>query len=253
MEFLALAVAFREIEASSRRARVEARLAALFRDAPDDATILPYLLQGQLGPPYAAPDLGLDERRIALAIAGAANVPIEEIWRRYDQLGDLGLVAEGLLTPSTGTPLTVRAVYDQLGRIATTVGVGSVVVKVRLLEDLFRRTGGPAARYLARICQGRLRLGVGDATVLDALSIAVSGGLGARPPIARAYGWCADLGVVAGRLLNGGLAALDEIRPTPGRPVLPALAERLPSTEEVIRRLGRVIVEPKYDGLRLQA
>src|SRR5579875_2311283 len=102
MEFAALAAAFREIEAQSSRIRVTTRLAELFRSAPGDAGILPYLLQGQLGPPYAAPDLGLDEQRIALALATAARVPIAEIERLYDQQGDLGLVAESLLGPSSG-------------------------------------------------------------------------------------------------------------------------------------------------------
>ena len=32
----------------------------------------------------------------------------------------------------------------------------------------------------------------------------------------------------------------------------PALAQRLPSAEAIIARLGRVQVEPKYDGFRLQ-
>ncbi len=253
MEFAALAAAFREIEAQSSRIRVTTRLAELFRSAPGDAGILPYLLQGQLGPPYAAPDLGLDEQRIALALATAARVPIAEIERLYDQQGDLGLVAESLLAPSSGPGPTVREVYDRLRLIAATVGIGSAVEKVRLLRDLLGRTGGDTARYLIRIVEGRLRLGVGDATVLDALSIVSAGNLSARPRIARAYGLCADLGVVADRLLSGGLSALDEIHPTPGRPVLPALAGRLPSASEVIRRLGPVIAEPKYDGLRLQA
>lgn len=252
MHFSALAEAFTQIEATSSRVQMTARLADVFHRAPEDAAILPYLLQGQLGPPYAAPDLGLDEQRIAQAIAAVARVSPHEVRRLYDRLGDLGLVAEHLL-PAARQPLPVQDVYAQLRRIATTVGVGAYVDKVSLFQDLLQRTGGQAARYLIRIAQGRLRLGVGDATLLDALSVAVVGNTSLRPRIARAYSLCSDLGLVASQLLAGGPDALDQIHPAPGRPVLPALAERLPSPAEIIRRLGRVIAEPKYDGLRLQA
>src|SRR5581483_467316 len=80
-----------------------------------------------------------------------------------------------------------------------------------------------------------------------------AGSLALRPRVERAYSFCSDLGLVAQTLSAGGPDALDAIRPTPGRPVLPALAERLPSPEAVIQKLGRILAEPKYDGLRLQA
>lgn len=252
MEFSALAEAFRQIESTSGRIQMTTWLANLFRQAPEDAGVLPYLLQGQLGPPYAAPDLGLDEQRLAQAIAAVAPTSLDEVWRLYKQLGDLGLVVEHLL-PAEGESLTVQEVYLQLRRIATTVGVGASVEKVSLFQDLLGRAGGRAGRYLVRIAQGRLRLGVGDATILDALSVAVVGDTSLRPQVTRAYSLCSDLGLVARQLLAGGPGALAEIHPSPGRPVLPALAERLPSAAEVIRRLGTVIAEPKYDGLRLQA
>lgn len=251
MRFSALAEAFRQIAATTSRRLLTALLAELFRSDREDADILPYLLQGQLGPPYAAPDLGLDEQRIALAIAAAANVSIDEVASLDRQWGDLGLVAEHLLAPAE-QPATVREVYDQLHRIALTVGVGAYTEKVALFQGLLRRTGGHGALALVRIALGRLRLGVGDATLLDALSMAIAGHTELRQRLGRAYALCSDLGLVAGRLLANGPAALDEIHPTPGRPILPALAERLPSPEEIVRRLGRVFAEPKYDGLRLQ-
>jgi DNA ligase 1 len=71
--------------------------------------------------------------------------------------------------------------------------------------------------------------------------------------IARAYSLSADLGLVATTLLSRGADALDQTHPAPGYPVLSELAERLPSPQTIIERLGRALVEPKYDGLRLQA
>jgi len=252
MQLTKLTEILQRIETTTKRHEMTALLADLFRLGPEDVHILPYLLQGRLGPPYAAPDLGMDERRIAESIAAATATSLDEAWRLFKQRGDLGLVAE-LLLPPRGQPVSVQEAYQQLRRIATTTGPGALEKKVELLRDLLRRLGGPEARYLVRIAQGRLRLGVGDATIMDALSVARVGNTSLRPRIERAYSICSDLGLVAQILFAEGPDALDRIHPAPGRPVLSALAERLPSPEEVVRKLGPVIAEPKYDGLRLQA
>ncbi len=252
MQISELAEGFARIEATAKHHRMAEILADLFRRAPEDAHILPHLLQGRLGPPYAALDLGMDERRLAEAIGQATHLSAEEVRKRYKQRGDLGLVAEDLLPPK-GQPVSVQEAFRHLEHIAETTGKGAYEEKVRLFADLLRRIGGLEARYLVRIGQGRLRLGVGDATIMDALSIACVGDTSLRPRLERAYSFCSDLGLVAETLLSAGPEAVDGIRPAPGRPVLFALAERLPSPGAILSKLGRVIAEPKYDGLRLQA
>jgi len=252
MQLAELSEGFAKIEATTKRHLIAALLAELFRRAPEDAHILPYLLEGRLGPPYAALDIGVDERRLALAVGDATGIPAAEVWELYKQRGDLGLVAQELLPPQ-GQPLSVQEAFRQLVRTAEAAGPGAYEEKVKLLADLLRRLGGREARYLVRMAQGRLRLGVGDATIMDALSLACVGTRNLRPRIERAYSFCSDLGLVADTLLAGGPEALDRITPTPGRPVLSALAERLPSPQAIVKKLGRVVAEPKYDGLRLQA
>ncbi len=252
MQLTELCEAFARIEATTSHHLQAALLGELFRRSPEDARTLPYLLQGRLGPPYAAPDLGVDERRLAEAIGHATGTPVEDVWRLYRQRGDLGLVAERLLPPE-GQPVSVQQTFRQLVRVAEVAGAGAYAEKVRLFAALLPGLGGQEARYLVRIAQGRLRLGVGDATIMDALSMACTGDRSLRPRIERAYSFCSDLGLVAETLLSRGPDALDRIRPTPGRPVLSALAERLPTAGAIVKKLGRVIAEPKYDGLRLQA
>ena len=119
------------------------------------------------------------------------------------------------------------------------------------LVRLFSRLGKIEARYLARIAQGKLRFGVGDVTLLDALSHSL-GKPKLRADLEQAYAFSSDLGLVAYVSMTEGGKGLEKIHPTPGRPVLPALAQRLPSPAAAVTRLGRVLVEPKYDGLRLQ-
>jgi DNA ligase-1 len=97
-----------------------------------------------------------------------------------------------------------------------------------------------------------MRLGVGDPTVLDALSFAKVGDRSLRKGLERAYNETSDLGLVGKTLWEGGIEAVDGLTVRVGNPVRPALAERLPSAEAIIAKLGRAAVERKYDGFRCQ-
>ncbi|MCL5411191.1 MAG: ATP-dependent DNA ligase [Patescibacteria group bacterium] len=251
MKLFELAKTFESIEATRSRRQMSTLLADLFRRAdPREVKIIPYLIQGRLGPPYSAPDMGIDERRLTEGIARVTNRSLEETWSLYKTLGDFGLVTERLL-PERNKTLSIEQTYEKLVKMAQTSGPGSTEVKNKLLVELLTQLNRLEARYLVRIVQGKLRLGVGDATILDALAESV-GNLDLRPKIERAYTFSSDLGLVTYILRTKGIEGVEKIGPTPGRPILPALAERLPSSEEAIKKLGRLIAEPKYDGLRLQ-
>jgi DNA ligase-1 len=58
--------------------------------------------------------------------------------------------------------------------------------------------------------------------------------------------------LIARTFWSGGEAAVSALKVTVGRPIRSQLAERLPNPEAVIKRLGMVAVQPKYDGIRVQ-
>ncbi|HEY8476460.1 MAG TPA: ATP-dependent DNA ligase [Chloroflexota bacterium] len=247
-----LAGSLARIEATTKRLEMMAILAELFRRASrDEIDAVVYLLEGQLGPPFAAPEIGVNERRIPLVIAEVAGVDPGQVEAAYRELGDLGLVAERFL-PKEGRPTGVRSVFDALWEIARVSGPGSATRKLQRLGQLLRQLGAFEARYVVRFVQGRLRLGIGDPTIMDGLSEAVAGDRRLRPVIERAYNLCSDLGLVAKTLLEAGPEALKRFTPIPGKPIRVALAQRANTPEEALRKLRRVIAEPKYDGLRLQ-
>jgi DNA ligase 1 len=251
MKYLELAKTFEKIEATTKRSEMTAYLAAAFKRAnPEEARIISYLMQGRLGPPYAAPNLGINERRLAEAIAQVVGKKTEKVWSLFKDMGDFGLVAERLL-PEQGQGLTIQDVYDKLLQIAQTSGSGSAEKKLVYLVQLLSQLGKLDARYLTRIAQGKLRLGVGDAMLIDGLSQSLSQPE-LRDDIEHAYTFSSDLGLVAYISKTEGEKGLEKVRPTPGRPILPALAQRVPSPAAAVNRLGRLIAEPKYDGLRLQ-
>ncbi len=234
------------------------RLATLVSDTPVD--LLPsvaLLCQGQIAPDFAGVDMGLADRLAARAVAEAAGVSAEEVLAASRAAGDLGLAAEQLLTDraaSTREGLEVRLVFDTLHEIAAAEGTGSQGRKLALLAGLLGRATPVEACYLIRTLTGNLRLGIGTATILDALAQVYAGSRKARPALERAYNICSDLGLVAATLASGGLAAVEGIQVRAGNPVRPMLAQRLSSTAEVLAKLGgRCAAEYKYDGIRVQA
>jgi DNA ligase-1 len=101
---------------------------------------------------------------------------------------------------------------------------------------------------------GKLRVGIADMTILDALAIAYAGGKEFREPFERAYNLSSDLGHVAKIAAARGIDGIKDLRISIGRPIRPMLCERLSSAQEILARLGgKGSAEYKYDGLRIQA
>ncbi|MEM0147683.1 MAG: ATP-dependent DNA ligase, partial [Candidatus Micrarchaeaceae archaeon] len=104
-----------------------------------------------------------------------------------------------------------------------------------------------------RYILGELRLGVGDATILEALALAFAGNREKKIVLENAYNLCNDLGYIGEELAENGLDKLRYFKVTPFKPIKPALAERLPTAEEIMEKMhGKCAVEQKYDGFRCQ-
>jgi len=216
-----------------------------------------YLCQGLIAPEFAGVDLGLAEKLAIRAVGAAAGVDQAEVAARVRETGDLGQTAEQLLAApgsGAGDRLTVVAVVNTLRQIANAEGTGSQGLKLELLALLLGRATPLEARYLVRQVTGNLRLGVGTPTILDALAQVYAGGRADRPVLERAYNICCDLGLVASELVDGGLAAVEQIQVHPGNPVRVMLAQRLADATEILAKLGgECAAEYKYDGMRIQA
>jgi len=253
MRFRELAEVFGRLQLISSRLGMVKVAADLFRRAGlEELEPIVYLLQGRLRPAYEGVELGVGERILVRVVARAAEATEASVLTRYRKLGDLGLVAESLLKVPRGPPLSIRQAYAGLLEVARSGGAGAVERRIGLLVELLRRASALEARFLVRVVQGRLRLGIGDATILEA---AAAGGLGDRSRkslIEQAYNVRSDLGGIVRLAFAQGARGLARVRPQVGVPVRPALAQRLASAEAIVARLGMVRAEPKYDGFRLQ-
>jgi DNA ligase-1 len=253
-----VAETYRDLEGSSGRLALIERLADLFRQTPDE--LLPtvaLLCQGQIAPDFAGVELGMAERLAARAVAQAVGVPAEQVLASARDTGDLGLTAERLLSeqdPDRPASLEVGVAFEGLHQIAQAEGEGSQGRKLAGMVGLLTLARPLEARYLIRTVTGSLRLGIGTATILDALAEVHAGGRKARPTLERAYNICSDLSLVAATLVSGGLAAVEAMQVRAGNPVRPMLAQRLSEPGEILAKLGgSCAAEYKYDGIRVQA
>jgi DNA ligase 1 len=171
----------------------------------------------------------------------------------------LGLAAQEMLKKRSQSTLmkkqlTVEAVYSTFDKIARAAGDRSVDAKIKLLSSLLIDASPGEAKFVTRMAMGRLRVGIADMTILDALAIAYAGGKEFRESFERAYNLSSDLGHVAKIVAAHGVEGVKDFRISVGRPIRPMLCERLSSADEILAKLGgKGSAEYKYDGLRIQA
>ncbi|MDD5022930.1 MAG: ATP-dependent DNA ligase [Candidatus ainarchaeum sp.] len=257
MLFRECAEVFEKLESISKRLEMTSILADFFRKVPsNEIQPLIYMIQGILSPPFLSVELGLGERFAISAIASSAGYPIKEVEKNFAKSGDLGKTAESLLEKKKQLSLSSRKLdliylYNSLVKIAKTSGAGSQELKIKLLTELLNNSTPLESRFIIRFVIGELRLGVGDPTILDALSVLKAGDKSLREELDRAYNICADLGLVA-KIFMESSEQIKHFKVKPFNPLIPALAERLSNSEEIINKIGKCAVENKFDGLRLQ-
>jgi DNA ligase-1 len=253
MRFRDFAKYLETLEQTSGRTEIYRLLGELFSqaDAGERAQIA-YLCEGRLLPAFEGVETGMGERTIAASIVSATNRTETEVARASQKFGDLGLAAESLSPAKKRSTLSVSDVYEALLKIARTSGKGSSESKRDQLAALLRVSTPVEARYVVRITQGRLRLGLAAPTIMEAVARLQEDPKHARRIIERAYNLCSDLGLVLATLQTRGLEALNAFKVRVGNPVRPMLAERLPTAEKIVAKIGRCAVEAKLDGFRCQ-
>ena len=257
MLFNTLSKYFEKLEATSKRLELVDILSKLFTES-DSAEIgkICYLIQGRVAPFFEPVEMGMAEATIAQAVGKAFGKNKDDVIKSYRKLGNMGLAAKELATKAkrlTIKALSVSEVFGELRKIADYSGEGTVEKKVSTLAELLKKLDPISVKHVVNIPLGTLRLGIGDPTVMDALSLAKHGDKSLRPVIENAYNKTSDLGYVAETFFKKGISGIKNIKLVVGKPIRPALAERLPSAEEAVKRLGQEFAaEPKFDGFRVQ-
>ncbi|MHB8421480.1 MAG: ATP-dependent DNA ligase [Leptospirales bacterium] len=247
---------FSLLESLSSRLEMASALGELLKElSVHELAPVVYMVQGQLSPSFRGGEMGMSSKLVLRAVERAvsdASISLESSPAHLlGVLGDPGFLVEQVLKGRKGSSLSLSEVFEQLCALSDQFGEGSQEGKVRALAGLFLNLSPLCARFVARFVVGKLRLGVGDATIVDAMA-QWQGGKSAKPAIERAYNLCSDLGRVATVVGKEGVEGLHSLSPMPGFPIRMALCERLSSGEEIFDKIGICAVESKYDGFRCQ-
>lgn len=290
MEYATLADYCRRLETADADVELVATLADLFRTA--DADHLPAIVtmvRGKVAPRWEGLELGVSSSLTTDAVLRATGVDPDALEAEWRDRGDLGAAAEWAVennrqrTLISGT-LTVIGVRETLRELASYEGRGSRDRKVEALAGLVADADPTEARYLVRTALGYMRIGVGDGTVRDAVAEAFltddpeagdddapgtpAATVSGVEAVERAAQLTNDYRVVARTARDEGIAGLRDLDLELGRPVELMLARKAEGLEagltDVARRdgagdadapgwRGHVLVETKYDGIRVQA
>ena len=261
MDYATIADAYDKIEATTKRLEMTDLLVDLLKKTPKNMiSKVVYLTQGKLYPAFLGVEIGVAEKLAVKALSKASGRTDSMLLELLAEIGDIGEVAQEVLRKKKQTTfgipkrLGVHEVYETLDKMANKTGSGAVSSKMALLAGLLSYASPIEAKYIMRTVTGKLRLGIADMTVLDALAIAYGGGKESRELIERAYNISSDLGRVAKVVVEKGLAGIEKFQVVVFEPIRPMLAERLSAPEEIIEKLGgKCVVEYKYDGERVQA
>ena len=176
MLFKNLADTFDRIEAEPSRLAMTAILSEFFKTVgTDEISDVVFLTQGKLRPDFYPQVLGMSDKLIIKAISATAGIPESKVTDIVIEEGDPGTAAEKLIKNKKqmtlfSDPLTLERVVKGLVNIENSEGRDSQDKKTKLLSNLLHDSEPVEARYLCRIVTGKMRVGAGAMTILDALA-----------------------------------------------------------------------------------
>jgi len=213
------------------------------------------LLQGLVFPEYDERKIGIGTQLIIKAISSASGTSIIQVNKLWKKQGDLGETAENLIGNKKqitlfSKTLSITEVFDDLQKLATLEGSGTVDKKIGLIKGLLTSAQGSSAKYIVRTCLGDLRVGVGEGVLRDAISQAFDVD---KAEVQRAYNLTTDFSYVAKTAKEGGNQALKKSKVRIGTPIKVMLYQKVHDIKEAFERVGKpAAFEYKYDGFMCQ-
>ncbi|HEX6977215.1 MAG TPA: ATP-dependent DNA ligase [Patescibacteria group bacterium] len=242
-----------KLESTASRNEITEILASLFeKSSKEEIDKIVYLSLGTLAPSFRNIIFNIADQMMIRVLAKAYSVDIEKVKEQYREKGDLGTVAYKY-AKAKGDGQEVSSVYDKLVEIAKEGGEGSQERRVEKMSNLFKSLDPLSAKFVARIPLGKLRLGFSDLTIIDALSWYEKKDKSGKKELTHAYEVLPDIGLLAKKVKELGIKkATSNPKPVLGIPIAPMLAQRIGNPSEMIKKMGKVAVEPKFDGVRVQ-
>jgi len=256
MKFEELAQLFKKLESISERTGKVNILANFIKKIPEES-LRPALMiiSGNVFYPWEEKKLGIGEKLVMRALSSISGISREKIEELFVKLGDLGLVAEKVVSEKKQKTIfkkeiTVEEVYETFRKIGGLEGEGAIDKKIRLLSNLLLHASPIEAKYIVRLALEDLKIGVGEGIIIEAIGVAYA----LNPEdVEMLYSIYNDFGEVIDKIRKEGKNVVREISPILGRPLRVMLAVKAESVSEAFDIVGRpAMIEAKYDGFRVQ-
>jgi DNA ligase 1 len=242
---------------TSKKIKVDILSKYLTKLSEDSLPIATRFLGGRIFPKGSAISLNVGFTTIMNSLSEIAELTPAEVQQIYLKYGDLGKLGEYAITKKHTVPLfqqhegqgilTLSYIFSILKKIADIGGAGSNKDKKKNLAGLLISCSPTEGRYLIKIMNSELRIGLVEGLVELALAKAFNFSI---KDIREAMLLSGDIGYVSLLAKNKTLKTV-EVRPL--RPLSFMLADVMFTAEEVISYYSKsLICEYKYDGIRVQ-
>lgn len=278
MEYEIISKAYEALESTSKRLKKTHIISELLKitDETELETVI-MLLKGQIFKDYDVREIGVASKLVVKAItiaSGHSTKDIEKLWKKE---GDLGKVAEIVMKKKKqnqlfSEDLTIKIVFENLQKLSTIEGIGSVDQKLKTIAKLLSSAKPIEAKFIVRTTLQDLRVGVADGTLRDAIGWAYLKGLNynydeekiaIEPESREEYNEKMTLLQDALNKTNDfvevaiaakkGIEELKKIQLKIGKPIKVMLAPKAKTLQEAFKITGTpAALEFKYDGFRMQ-
>ncbi len=232
--------------ADTTRKSVKERVLSEYLTKLDDASLERAVVFFS-GSPFPRRDervTGVGYATIADAAVEASGRTHDELWAAWPKYADLGDTVAELFPEDPNRTVTLPEVGEHFERLTTASGANE---KRAVLVDLFGKVDAQGARFIVKILQGELRIGLQEGLVESAIAAAFGRDLDA---VRRANMFTGDIGATA---LLARAGTLDTAKMSLFHPFAFMLAQPEEDPEEIVAALGAgAFADDKYDGIRAQ-
>jgi DNA ligase-1 len=219
----------------------------------DSLPIAVLFLSGRIFPRGSKLNVNVGFSTIMQSLSEIAMLDAGEIQRIYLAHGDIGALSEYAVSKKHVTSLfqqqqlTLCFVYNQLKKIADTIGPGAGKNKTKILTGLLINILPLEAKYLIKIINSEMRIGLVEGLVEIAIAKAFNHNIQVIREAMLVAGDIAQVSILAKR------NSLDKAIIKPLTPLSFMLADVMFTAEEIIKYYQKpLICEYKYDGIRVQ-
>lgn len=268
MKFSTFATHLTELEHTSSRNELSEIFSKIIANCEDSVEVeeIVYLTLGRVAPKYKPIEFGFGEKQIAKVLL----LYYKDILNDFEKTGDLGssvlkLEKENLQQTVFGeveVENSVCSVFEKLYNLATISGENSILAKSNILQELVVNLDADSLKWAIRIILGSLRIGLSDKSIIDSISIFLVGNKDLSETLEHAVGVRANIAEIAKlafeiKTKNLNLDELTiyftKLEVELYTPIAAKLVERVKDAEEIITRMRECYIQPKFDGLRIQA